>query len=163
MMTSLFIGRFQPLHNAHLKDIKDILKKSDKIIIAIGSSNKKNTKDNPFSYKERKEMITSVLKANKLKNFRIYPVPDIKGDKQWVRYIKKNLPKYDVVYSGNPWTLKCFSEHDLKTRKIRLVKGISSTIIRKKMVRGKKWEHLVPQQIASFIKSNACAAMTPKK
>ena len=151
MRTSLFIGRFQPFHNAHLKDIKEILKKSDEIIIAIGSSNKKNTKDNPFSYSERKRMISRTLKANKISNFKIYPVPDIKGDKEWISYIKKKLPKYDVVYSGNPWTLKCFSEHDLKTKKIKLVKGISSTIIREKIMNGEKWQHLVPKEVYKFI------------
>ena len=43
----LFIGRFQPLHNAHLKDIKDALKEVDVLTIGIGSSNKQRTSDNP--------------------------------------------------------------------------------------------------------------------
>ena len=151
MTTSLFIGRFQPFHNAHLKDVKIILKKSGKILIAIGSSNEKNTQNNPFSYSERKKMISKTLKANKINNFEIYPIPDIEGDRYWVSYIRKNLPKYDVVYSGNPWTLKCFFEHDSNTKKIKLVRGISSTIIREKMASGRKWSHLVPKEIYDFV------------
>lgn len=46
--TALFVGRFQPFHLGHLKVIKDILKKNDFIVIAIGSSDEKNTDKNPF-------------------------------------------------------------------------------------------------------------------
>ena len=62
MNRALFIGRFQPFHNAHLADVRDILKKADEIVIGIGSSQEKTTKDNPFSYNERKAMIKNTLK-----------------------------------------------------------------------------------------------------
>lgn len=151
MKRALFIGRFQPFHNAHLKDIKDIIKEADEIIIAIGSSNEKNTLENPFSYNERKQMISLVLRKNKIKNFRIYPVPDLYNDRRWVDYIKKNIPKCDFVYSGNPWTLRCFRKHDSKTKKIRLIKGMSSSIIRDRIVKKEKWQNLVPKEIIGYI------------
>src|SRR3990167_484993 len=105
MQRALFIGRFQPFHNAHLIDIKKVLKEADEVIIAIGSSKEKNTLENPFSYNERKKMIESVLKNNKIRKYKIFPIPDISNDKEWVSCIRKKLPKYDFVYSGNPWTL----------------------------------------------------------
>ncbi len=152
MTIALFIGRFQPFHNAHLHDIKKILKESDEIMVVIGSSQAKNTKENPFSYNERKKMITNVLKKNKIKNFKIYPVPDLHNDEKWVSYIKNNFPKFDFVYSGNSWTLKCFKKHDSKARKIKLLKGINSTKIREMIAKDKEWEKLVPKEIASYIK-----------
>ena len=152
MKRALFIGRFQPFHNAHLLDIRKVLKEADEVIIAIGSSQEKNTLENPFSYSERKSMIEKALKSSKVKNYKIYPVPDLYNDKKWVDYIKKNLPKYDFVYSGNQWTLRCFKKHDSKVRKIRLMKGISSTKIREMMLNGKNWERLVPKEIAASIK-----------
>ena len=152
MKRALFIGRFQPFHNAHLVDVKKILKECDEMIIAVGSSQEKNTLENPFSYSERKRMIESVLKKNKIKNCKIYPVPDLYNDKKWVEYIKKNLPRYDYAYSGNLWTLKCFRKHDSKVRKIKLIKGISSTIVRNMIMKSKDWEKMVPGEIADYIK-----------
>lgn len=154
MKRALFIGRFQPFHNAHLKDIKDILKKVDEVIIAIGSSQGKNTLENPFSYKERKEMIAKVLNKNKIKNFKIYPVPDLYDDEKWVNYINRRLPKFDIVYSGNHWVLKCFRKYNYKVKKIRLVKGISSTVIRDKIIKGAEWEEFVPTEISSYLRKN---------
>ena len=151
MKRALFIGRFQPFHDAHLVDVKKILKECDEVIIAVGSSQEKNTLENPFSYSERKRMIESVLKKNKIKNYKIYPVPDLYNDKKWVDYIKKNLPKYDYVYSGNQWTLRCFKRHDSKVKKIRLIRGISSTIVRNMIIKNKRWKKLVPKEIADYI------------
>ena len=151
MKRALFIGRFQPFHKAHLVDVKKILKECDEIIIAVGSSQEKNTLENPFSYNERKQMIVRTLKSNKIKKYKIYPVPDLYNDKKWVNYIKKTLPKYDYVYSGNTWTLRCFKKHDSKVKKIKLIKGVSSTIIRDMIVKGKNWQKLVPKEIYSYI------------
>ncbi|MEK6946781.1 MAG: nicotinamide-nucleotide adenylyltransferase [Nanoarchaeota archaeon] len=152
MARALFIGRFQPFHNAHLADVRDILKKADEIIIAIGSSQEKNTKENPFSYNERKGMISNVLKKNKIKNAKIYPVPDLYDDYKWTNYILENLPKFDEAYSGNEWTIRCFKKHKISANKIKLIKGISSTIIRKMAVNNKDWQRLVPNEIADYIK-----------
>ncbi|MBI2650639.1 nicotinamide-nucleotide adenylyltransferase [Candidatus Woesearchaeota archaeon] len=151
MKRALFIGRFQPFHNAHLIDIKKVLKEVDEVIIAIGSSQERNTFENPFSYSERKNMIVKTLKKNKIKNYKIYPVPDLYNDKKWVEYIKNNLPNYGFVYSGNPWTLRCFRKFDSKVRKIKLISGISSTIIRNMMIKNKNWEKMVPREIADYI------------
>ncbi len=152
MKRALFIGRFQPFHNAHLVDIKKILKETDEVIIAIGSSQEKNTLENPFSYNERKQMIVNVLKKNKIKKYKIYPVPDLYNDEKWVSHIKKNLPNYEFVYSGNQWTLRCFKKHDSKVKKIKLIKGISSTIIRNMIIKDKNWQKLVPKEVDGYIK-----------
>ena len=152
MKRALFIGRFQPFHNAHLIDVKNILKECNEVIIAIGSSREKNTSENPFSFSERRQMIMNTLKNNKIRKYKIYPVPDLYNDKKWVDYIKKKLPKYDYVYSGNTWTLRCFKKYDSKVKKIKLLKGINSTKIRDMMVKDKKWEKLVPIEIVHYIK-----------
>ena len=150
---AIFIGRFQPFHNAHLYDIKKILKYADEIIIAIGSSQEKNTLQNPFSYNERRQMIKDVFKKEKIKNYKIYPVPDLYNDKKWAGHIKKTLPKADFFYSGNKWTIKCLKKHDsnIKIKKISLIKGISGTIVRNKMIKGENWQILVPKEIADYI------------
>lgn len=149
---ALFIGRFQPFHNAHLLDIKKILKEADEVIIAIGSSQENNTLENPFSYDERKEMITHVLKKHKIKKYKIYPVPDLYNDKKWVEYIENNLPAFDIAYSGNEWTLKCVKKHNHKVKKLKLIKGINSTAIRNMIIKNKDWQKLVPKEVEDYIK-----------
>ena len=151
MLRALFIGRFQPFHTAHLLDVKKILEDADEIIIAIGSSQEKNTLENPFSYAERREMIQESLRRDKIKNYRIFPVPDAYDDKKWISYMNENLPVYGIVYSGNPWTLRCFRKWDSKVKKIKLIKGISSTQIRKMIICGEKWQDMVPHEVARFI------------
>ena len=152
MQRALFIGRFQPFHNAHLVDVMNILKYYDEIIIGVGSSQEKNTFENPFSYNERKQMISNTLKKNKIKKFRICPIPDLYNDIKWVGYILKNIPKFDMLYSGNEWTIRCFRKHKIKAKKIKLSKGISSTKIRAMMTKGKEWQKLVPKEAAIYIK-----------
>lgn len=150
MKIGLFIGRFQPFHNAHLEDIKIILKECDEVIIGIGSSQESNTKDNPFSYEERKGMIEAALKSNNIKNFEIFGIPDFFDDEKWIGFIK-NDAKFDVVYSGNPVVVNCFSSRGVRTKKIELIKGINSTDIRNKISNGQEWKHLVPKEIIEFI------------
>ena len=152
MKRSLFIGRFQPFHNAHLADIKNILKEGKFAVIGIGSSREFGTANNPFSCNERKKMISSALKEEKIKNYSIHPIPDLYDDAKWIDYIKESLPKADFFYSGNLWTLRCLGKHGCMAKKIKIIRGISSTKIRKIMAAGKKWENLVPKSVADYIK-----------
>ena len=57
--TGLFITRCQPgLHSGHLDAIKQAQEQGiTDILIGVGSANYEFTAQNPFSYKERKEMI----------------------------------------------------------------------------------------------------------
>lgn len=58
----VYIGRFQPFHNAHLEILNRADKLADKTIIVIGSSNQPRTYKNPFSDIERVKMIEAGTK-----------------------------------------------------------------------------------------------------
>jgi len=151
MKTALFVGRFQPFHNAHFEDIKNILKEFDKVIIGIGSSEEYNTQDNPFSLKERIEMIEICLTDNNVQDFTIFPIPDINDDGKWVEHVLTIVPNFDIVFSGNKKTLDLFNNNSYITRKIELIPGISATEIRRRIHNENNWKDLVPKSVAEYI------------
>lgn len=123
---TLFIGRFQPLHNGSLDAIKQIQNqvKSD-IIIGIGSACKERTSQNPFNYEERKKLFKTLIQSkdslqNILSTDNIYPIPDQNNDQRWYEYIQNNLPDFEYIASGNPHVLDIFEKHNKKTIKLQL-------------------------------------------
>ena len=57
----VFIGRFQPVHDAHVQIIKEALEISDKVIISVGSAHRPKTIRNPWTAEERIQMVRSAM------------------------------------------------------------------------------------------------------
>ena len=150
-LTALIIGRFQPFHLGHLKLIKCIENSSDvkRLIICIGSSQFKNTKENPFSSSERKEMIENSLKGIIKIPYEIFEIPDIGDDEKWVSWVESIIGKrFDVVYANSEWVESLFKEKGYRVRKTKLFnkEKFSGTEIRKKILNGDdEWKKLVPE------------------
>lgn len=143
--TALIIGRFQPFHLGHLILIEEAAKEADLIVIGIGSSQESNTKENPFTAQERRNMIESSLKINK--KFSIVDVPDINNDKLWVSHVEKLLPRFNVVYTNEELERRLFKEKGYRINATGFFnrKKYSGVEIRQRIIQGKKWEHLVPK------------------
>ena len=84
-------------------------------------------------------------------NYRILYIPDFHDDKKWMDYIVENIPKFDVVYTGNEWTERCFKARGYKVKRVDMLENISSTIIRDRIINNKNWQELVPKEAADFI------------
>ncbi len=54
---AMVVGRFQPFQNAHLKLVNYALEQGKKVIIVLGSAHSTSTVKNPFTPKEREQMI----------------------------------------------------------------------------------------------------------
>ena len=59
--TIVFIGRFQILHNAHVKIIEQASAMADQVVVIIGSANQPRTLKNPFTENERKDVLEKSL------------------------------------------------------------------------------------------------------
>lgn len=87
---AVFIGRFQPFHNGHLRVVQEGLELADNLIILIGSSNVANDTRNPFTYSERAGMVrNAITTADNLDRLTIMPVSDYTyDDDAWLAHVK---------------------------------------------------------------------------
>jgi len=102
----LFIGRFQPFHNGHLQVILDILQKVSFLKIGIGSCQYHSQKANPFTWKERCEMIHRSLKEAHIPpdRYELSPLQDDHNIYKWLDRVLHQFGKFNVYFANNEWT-----------------------------------------------------------
>jgi len=146
-MDGIIIGRFQPFHLGHLDALKFALSKVDNLWIGIGSSNKRNQKQNPFSAEERKEMILSSIDKLISEKIKIFYIPDLENHEKWIENIDIIVPKFDVVFTNDELTQSLYSRRGIKVISVPFTNRdtLSGTKIRIKIESDQNWEHLVPE------------------
>jgi len=85
---SVFIGRFQPPHKAHLQIIREALKHSEKVLILIGSSYRPSDIKNPFSHQMREAMIRSCFAPEENRLLFDYISDHPYNDLAWVKNVQ---------------------------------------------------------------------------
>lgn len=158
----LFVGRFQPFHKGHLATVKHALKQVGLLVIVVGSAQKSHEPRNPFTAGERIAMIKAALDADgeiDTTRILIIPVPDVDVHSLWTRQVDMLVPKYDVVFANDPFTLLLFRERGVRTVEPPLVdrSRMMATEVRRRMAEGEEegergWEELVPAAVARMIK-----------
>ena len=153
MKKGLVLGRFQPFHLGHLNLIQTVLNDKKEPLICIGSAQYAHTKDNPFTVKERKNMIQLIM--NELNcNYTIYEIPDINNYDKYVSHLEEFVPKFDTVYSGNKLVQRLFKNAGYK---IVIPEMINREVwegaaIRQAMAEDDEWEVAIPPQIVGMIR-----------
>ena len=91
---AVLIGRFQPLHNAHVEILNRAAEIAERIIVITGSANQPRTYKNPFTSAERERMI--YLAASRLNvPVAIESNPDtIYNDQAWVVRVQAIINKH---------------------------------------------------------------------
>jgi nicotinamide-nucleotide adenylyltransferase len=140
-----------------LATVRFSLKKVDQLVIVVGSAQKSHEPRNPFTAGERIAMIKESLDSEKVDvaKILIIPVPDVDVHSLWTRQVDMLVPRYDIVFANDPFTLMLFRERGVKTMEAPLVERsrMQATEIRNRMAEGgKKWESLVPAAVARIIK-----------
>ena len=146
-MDGLLIGRFQPFHLGHLDAVLFGLSRTENLFIGIGSSNKSNESRNPFSAKERREMIISSIEPSMAERIKIFDIPDVGDHEKWAFEIDKIVPKYDVVFTNDEFTETLFKKHGMNVIPVVLKdrEKFSGTNVRQLIADGKNWQDLVPR------------------
>ena len=146
-MDGLFIGRLQPFHLGHLDAVLFGLSRSENLFIGIGSSNKSNERKNPFSAKERREMIVSSIEPSMIDRIKIFDIPDVDDHEKWTFEIDQIVPKYGAVFTNDEFTKTLFEKRKIDVIPVVLKdrEKFSGTNIRELIADDKNWQDLVPR------------------
>jgi len=92
----VYIGRFQPLHNAHAEIIHRAGAMAKKLVIILGSADTPRTFKNPFTVAERTSLLRSTVTNNmSLNEVHIEPVRDsLYNDQAWAARVQSIVAKY---------------------------------------------------------------------
>jgi len=153
MTRGFYIGRFQPYHNGHQAVLERVAKAVDEIVIGVGSAQLSHELGNPFTAGERVLMITRSL-ASLGRPIYVSPIEDIQRNALWVSHVRSMTPPFDCVFSSNPLVMRLFAEagHTVHCPDMYERQTHSGTGIRKRMLAGQSWEHLVPPAVVGVIR-----------
>ncbi|MDY6776575.1 MAG: nicotinamide-nucleotide adenylyltransferase [Candidatus Nanohaloarchaea archaeon] len=138
-MRAVFVGRFQPFHLGHLHAVEDAEERYD-LVLAVGSSNKERTRENPLTFEERKKVLDNCLEKPE-----IVGLEDRDDNSEWMDQVEEELD-FDVCISGNSLVRRLFSErgHEVEDPDYLKPEVYSGTEIRRRVVEGENWRKLVP-------------------
>jgi nicotinamide mononucleotide adenylyltransferase len=163
-------GRFQVLHNDHLKYLLAGKSRCGHLVVGITNPDPILTRadpadpmrsqpaSNPLTYYERQTMIREVLTDAGLTflEFSIVPFP-INLPGLYRCYVPLDGTFFLTIYDD--WgrqKLKWFQSLGLTTEVLSIrrpeEKGLSASEIRRRMASGESWEHLVPRATARLMK-----------
>ena len=95
---AVFIGRFEPFHNAHRSVIDKALTLADKVIVLIGSANKPRSTKDPFFFDERRVMIAASFAPAAAQRLRFAPLRDFPySDDRWMREVQQQVASIVVA------------------------------------------------------------------
>jgi nicotinamide-nucleotide adenylyltransferase len=153
MSTALFIGRFQPFHIGHLWAVHHILQEHDHVKIGVGSSQAFGTETNPYSGRDRKQMIEVALDAEGFRNYDVFLVPDIPNDEEWVDYVVGIVGKFDVVFTGHDLVRDLMEKKRIHVEWLPRWKEINASEVRRRIEANENWKELVPIAIHGFLEA----------
>jgi bifunctional NMN adenylyltransferase/nudix hydrolase len=95
--TLVLIGRFQPLHSAHLEIIKRATALTDQLVVICGSANQPRTYKNPFTFDERAKMIRAATAGLSMQVYIEPNIDTIYNDQAWAVRVQGIVSKYRIL------------------------------------------------------------------
>ena len=155
---ALYPGTFDPITNGHYDIIDRARKLFDHVIVAVADNKEKKPM---FSLEERKEM--AKLACNEFKNVEVVSFDNLTVDlaeKLGAKILIRGLRAVsDFEYELQLGYLNRSLNHDIET--IYLMPRLSNAFVSSSSVRAllkydAKIEHIVPKEVADYIKEKAC-------
>jgi nicotinamide-nucleotide adenylyltransferase len=162
-------GRFQVLHNDHMKYLMASVDHCRHLIVGITNAEPDMIREesadpqrssavaNPLTYYERYQLVRTALiqYGVDLRDFSIVPLP-ISHPDRYRYYVPLDAVFFLSIYDDWGKQKKAYFESlGLKTLVLREValedKGISGTDVRRRMQAGEPWRHLVPSSVAELL------------
>ncbi len=129
----------------------------DELVIVVGSSQRSHEVENPFTTGERISMLRIAMDeiGVEASKYWMIPVPDVENHALWVSLVNAYCPSFERVYSNEALTKRLFKESGYEVRGVPLYRRevYSATEVRRRMLNEGKWEELVPEGVARFIRS----------
>ncbi len=171
MKEGVIHGRFQGLHNDHLRYLLSGYERCDHLIVGItnpeplatsldNTDNHRHLPEaNPFTYYERQLMIRAALRAAGVQDdeFSVVPLP-INFPDRYRYYVPLDAVFFLTIYdSWGERKLKLFKSQGLKTEVMwqRPIedKGLTGSDLRHRIISGLPWTHMVPKAVAPIIEA----------
>lgn len=169
----LAVMRMQPMHNGHFNLISKMIREMDVVIIGLGSIQESGTVNNPYTPKQRREMVEKVFgPTGKHSKIKIVELKDLGACTPitWASFVfgkidGMNLPTPTHYYAGSKhdasWFNSVNEEFGDGSLEIEIVDRLkesicmSGTEIRKSILSGSSdWEEYVPPTIITLITNN---------
>lgn len=175
MKVGVIHGRFQLLHNDHMKYLLAGKDRCDHLVVGITNPDPSLTRDdpadmarssmsaNPFTYYERYCLVREALAEQGLREeISIVPFP-VNCPDLYRFYVPMDAVFFLTIY--DEWgenKLRLFQQAgltvDVLWRRPLTKKGLTASAVRRKIVAGEPWEHLVPPAVARLTESMGLAA-----
>lgn len=158
---AVLIGRFQPFHNGHLRAFQRASELADRVMILVGSSGGPRTPKNPWTFTERRDMISLALGEST--HYIVRPLPDFSyDDSLWVSEVQHLVAdftheKSKICIAGHAkdessYYLKIFPQWPFEETGFTELNGEVMTDIDATQIRSFIFEHR-PQYIRSVLDS----------
>lgn len=89
--TAIYIGRFEPVHHAHLALLRQALASARQVIVVIGSAWQARSPRNPFTWQERADMLLQALPAAERARLQLLPVRDYYDEPVWAQAVRSGV------------------------------------------------------------------------
>ncbi|MDT7920954.1 MAG: bifunctional nicotinamide-nucleotide adenylyltransferase/Nudix hydroxylase [Meiothermus sp.] len=163
MKTAVFIGRFQPPHQAHLETITRALSRFDRLIVVLGSAFCHPTPKNPFSAEERAAMIRESLSESSRLHF-IPIADDYYNDPRWFGSVRAAVealtgPGAEICITGYHKDESSYYLHgfgDWPFEPSGVVSPLNATDVRNSYFASSgEWKAMVPLAVRQFMEQFA--------